>query len=130
MTSSIPSLWSLDYLTPYVSVLIEDLIADRLDPLLIPIPVQTDLTPWLDELEGDVFNEANCNTKKARAKVRCDRGGFRIVRNLADDNVSLIAQWLRAVSRLRPPGSALQQLLAEFQAYEPILPPQAPETVQ
>jgi hypothetical protein len=130
MTSSIPSLWSLDHLTPYVSVLVEDLIADRLDPLLIPIPVQTDLTPWLDELEGDVFNEANCKTKKARAKVRCDRGGFRIVRNLADDNVSLIAQWLRAVSRLGATDRSLERLLTEFQAYEPILPRHASETVQ
>lgn len=130
MTDPVPSLWPLEPLVPYVAVLIKELVEGRLDPASIPLPVQSDMTPWLDELEREVFDEAACRNKAERKRVRCDHGGFRIVRNLSDDNVALIAEWLRRVDRSSPADGCLRRLLDEFQAFEPIVPRQTSDTVQ
>jgi hypothetical protein len=103
---------------PELKVVIYELIAGRLDPALVPLPFASDFTPWLDELERDVFDEAPCETASERAKVRCDRGGFRIVRLLSDDDAYRIAERLERVARESvAPERCFRRLQTEFAAF-------------
>lgn len=116
----IPSLFDFAPLAPVIIELVAALAADRLDPLAITLPEPTAMTPWLDEREQAIFDETG-RTAEECAAIRRERGGFRIIRNLAGDHVSLIALRLRRVAELRS-DALLARLLDEFGRYEPVVP--------
>ena len=105
-----------------VEVVAEALVIGDVEPLHVPLPAPTVDSKWLDTIEHEVFADAVGDAPDA-GHLRCEWGGFRLVRWLADDDaVAVRALCERTACGPKPLNSRLAQLMKALRRHAPVLP--------
>lgn len=103
-------------------VVAEQLLIGGLAPQDVPLPTPSIDSAWLDKVEADIFGAAVSTNAVERIELRCEHGGFRLVRRLADDDASRVRAWLERTIGQKPFTARLRQLMAAIRSYVPIVP--------
>jgi len=106
-------------LAPHAHAIADAVLRGDLEPEQIPIPRESEQGAWLSSIEQDVFRSAYAAAVGwERHAIGSEWGGFRLLRNLTDDNVTHMAfflhgpLWQTFVSDAQ--NTRLQTLLSAF----------------
>jgi hypothetical protein len=109
---------SIERVAACAEVVVEQLLVGGLEPLDVPLPESSVDTAWLNRLERAIFvNAPAMKRTRNREHLRCEWGGFRLVRRLADDDATAVRALCERVVGRPKLNARLRRLLDALRSY-------------